>query len=854
MQANDNGMIFRFPGIGGLPAVDLLRSMTAAEARERILRELPNSAAFGARFRMNAARALLLPRARGQRRTPFWLQRLKAKDLLGIVRQFKDFPIVVETYRDCLRDVFDLPHLEDVLERIRRGDIEIVKVESAVPSPIAAGMLYYFANQYLYEWDVPKAERQLQTLSVRRELLEELMGQVDLSELLQPEAIAEVTAKLGHRAPGYQARSIEELAVFLDELGDLSEEEIDAIGRRPADAEDAEDAEGGESQATQRNTQARAWLAELARLGRVIQVEVMTPAGARMRWVPAELAPQYRAPGKKPGSTSSSARYLEAEAILSRFLRHAGPVTRDAIRERYAFEAGWLDETLARLVAARALLKGRFTPADVQPGGPRPIEEYCHPQVLEEIHRRTLAILRQEVQPVPLSAYQDFLLCWQHVSGQARLAGPGGLPAIMQQLQGVSLPGSVWERDVLPARLVEYEPADLDDLCAGGEYIWVGSGRDPRRAPFRFVLRGNGHLFLGEPDETALSADARLAYEQLKAEGASFSADVQAGTGLRTVALEAALIELVMSSLATNDSLATLRQIVEHGGERGPLANGGAAQGGTGERSGRPLSPLEAQLAARLQQQRPLTSSRYRSAKRRVAQRMHGETPASRATGRWALVHRLSVLGRPPSPDERAARLAGILLARYGLLTRDLAEREELGGEWPSLYAHLQRMEMRGEVRRGYFIAGLSGAQFALPEAVEQLRSGANEGAHEADLVVLNAADPANLSGILAEPPSTASAETPRAARLPSTTHMLRGGQTVLIAENNGERITTLPGTDRELAGQAMRAYLGRPNAPHHAIVAQWNGTPIFGSEGEETLRELGFYRSPAGMEWWVGR
>ena len=830
MQANDDGILFRFPRMEGAPPLDILQGMSGAEARTRILAELPDSAVFGARFRMNAARALLLPRARGHRRTPLWLQRLKAKDLLAIVRQFEDFPLVSETYRDCLRDVFDLPHLEQVLDRIQAGEITIAAVETAVPSPVAADLLFGFVNQYMYEWDAPKAERQIQSLSVRREVLEDLLGEGKLSDLLRPEAIDDVVGRLQHTAPGYQARSVEELAVFMQELGDLSVAEVAArcTGSAPA-----------------------AWLDELAAAGRVVEVSMPAAGGPQPRWVGAEMSAEYAAATADAslvgGESLASLGGPAAEPILRRYLRSAGPLARRDLLARYAFEPGWLEETLTRLVRTRALLRGRFTQGT---GEGAEEEEFCDPQVLEQIHRRTLTLLRQEVQPVTLAAYADFLARWQHAHPATRLLGAEGLRTVMEQLRGVALPGITWERDVLAGRLASYNSADLAALCQNGELVWVGSGRDPRRGRFRFLWRGEGGLFLGEPDEGGLSDEARAVYDQLKAEGASFDADLAAGTGMTTAALEKATIELVMAGLATNDSLETMRQIVQ-GAATPP---GGAAPA--------PRSALEAELAERLTRPRPLRSSRYREARRRVGQRLAAETQAGAgAPGRWSLVHRTSVLGRPLQPEERGEKLARALLARYGVVSRSAVEREELGGEWPLLYHQLQRMEMRGQVRRGYFVAALPGLQFALPEALERLRAGAapEAVAAKADgsagpLVLLNASDPANLYGTAESEGAAPAEEALRFARLPSTWCVLADGRPVLIAEDGGERLTALPGNTSALVRSAVEAYMGRPEGARHMVVARWNGAPVLGSEGEEILRSLGFYRSPAGMEWWVGR
>ncbi len=793
-QTNDDGIIIRFPQTAE-PPVDIVQQMTPAEARERILRELPDSAVFGAHFRMNAARALLLPRAHGRKRTPFWLQRLKAKDLLALVRQFDDFPIIAETYRDCLRDVLDLPHLEEILTKIQRGEIRVVPIETLVPSPVAAGLLFQFISVYMYEWDAPKAERQLQSLALRREVLDDLLQGVPRSarDLFKPEAVGEVEARIQHVASGYQARSVEELALTLHELGDLTMDEI--IARCAGDG--------------------RAWLAQLSAQGRVVETNIPTSRGAEARWVPVELAEEYRALTSPPPLSGEGRR--GGVEILRRFFRNSGPLTRAAILDRYAFDETWLDETLARLVAAREIVPGRFTG--------EAHEQYCDRHNLEQIHRRTLMLLRKDVQPVSIFAYADFLTRWQHL--QPRLSGDQGLRNVLEQLRGAALAATVWERDALPARLADFDADDLDALCQNGELVWVA-----RRNRVRFFFRGEGALFLDSPDESELSADARKILDFLKSEGASFTADL-VGV-IRRSSLQEALTELVTAGLVTNDTLDAMRLSVRAGID---VRTGPSVQAGV-----QPLlerSELQAELAARLQSPRVPTRSRYRDAKRRVAKRLRAEIPQTQWQGRWSLVQRASVMGPPLTEEERADKLARVLLARYGVVTRECFEREEIAADWSLLYPQFQRMEMRGEIRRGYFVEGLSGAQFALPEAVEKLRTSAS--ADDA-LVVLNAADPANLFG-------GEIADAPRFARLPSTHVVLLRGQPIMIAEDNGERVTTKQDIDAQAIHRALQVYLARPNAPRHIVVKQWNGADVLGGEGESILHPLGLYRTPKGME-----
>ncbi len=831
-QANDDGILLRYPVTGREPPVDIVAEMTAAAARERILRELPDSALFGAHFRMNAGRALLLPKARGRKRTPFWLQRLRARDLLATVRQLDDFPIIAETYRDCLRDVLDLPHLEQILNGIASGAIRVIPVESAVPSPVAMGLLYAFISVYMYEWDAPKAERQLQSLATRGGLLDTLWaeGADSARPALKPEAAAEVTAHAQKTASNALARSTEELAVYLAELGDLTGEEIAA--RCAGDA--------------------AAWLAELAGQGRIVQVLIPTARGSEHRWTPVELAAEYRSLAALAGSTEDAEVTAAATRILRRHLRNSGPLTQEAILHRYAFDPAWLAEALGRLVAAGDVVQGYFTSSQetTDQSTNLPLLQYCDRHNLEQIFRRTLTLLRREVQPVSLAAYADFLTRWQGIRSTERSAGAGDLRRVMAQLAGIALPGLAWERDVLPARLHDDAAGDLGDLCAGGDLVWAGSGRDPRRGRVCFFGRGEGRLFLDPtpPDLVAagLSEPARAVYGFLKSEGASFLADMQAGLGWTEKALQDALAELTMAGLVTNDTLEALNAVMAHG------IGAPAAAKAFGSTLEDDLAALRGEEPRRLLPGR-IDSRRLQAAARRVSARLKTELEAPAWPGRWSLLHRAAVLG--PGLDEmgRGERLARILLARYGVVQREAVEREAGAWDWALVSPPLQRMELAGQVRRGYFVAGLSGIQYALPEVVDALRAAAAQ--PDETLVVLNAVDPAHpYGGETGRMGETA----PMFARVPSTHIVLRQGQVVLLAEDNGARLTPGAGCAPDVVRRGVSAYLGayqaRPNAPQRLLVKEWGDAPVLGSEAEPILRALSFSRVPNGLEWWMGR
>jgi ATP-dependent Lhr-like helicase len=555
----------------------------------------------------------------------------------------------------------------------------------------------------------------------------------------------------------------------------------------------------------------------------VVELDVPTGDGVEHRWVPVEYEAQLANPK------------VQIE-VLRRYLRHSGPLTREAILHRYAFDEAWLDAALARLVASREVLQGHFTPTTQ-------LTEYIDRYNLEQIHRRTLTLLRQEVKPVSVFAYTDFLTRWQHLHPRERLSGTNGLERVLQQLRAAPVPGSLWERDVLPARLTDFDSSDglasllaaLEAMCQSGELVWIGSGgRDPRRSRVRFIFRGEGAIFLDSEPSAATLADlsehARRAWEFLRSEGACFFADLRDGLGLVAASVQEALTELVMAGLVTNDTLQAMREVVQYGGAVEPPR--------------RIASTLEAQLAERRQglpRRRP-SLQQMRAAKHRLSKRLR---EAPRWVGRWSLVHRAGVMGKPLSDEERLARQARQLLQRYGVVTRDSLEREEGAWDWGLLYTQFQLMEMRGEVRRGYFVAGLPGVQFALPEAVERLREAA--ATIDDTLIVLNACDPANIFGGEIDGTSL------RFARLPSTALVLWRGQPVLVAESSGSSLRAAPGIDEGVlrgALAAMVAWLTERAWPRRFTVATWNDEPVVGGLAQAWLEQLGFFRDVGGMTW----
>ncbi len=820
VQSNDDGILLRFPDADADFPVDAVVRMSPAEARERLLREIPHSAVFGARFRQNAARALLLPGARPGKRTPFWLQRLRARELLEAVLRFPEFPILIETFRDCLEDVMDLPHLEEVLRGIQEGRISVVSYSALAPSPIAQGLLAQFISIFMYEGDAPRAEAQLNQLAVNRALLSDVLKDVALDQFLRPEAIDTMVRQLQRIEPGYRARTAEELAVLLEHLGDLTPVEIEARS----------------------HSDPGPWVKALAASGRIVSLEVPTAAGSETRWVCAEYASEYARAFALPASPPADEEAVNEarRAILTRALESWGPVTLEAIRTRYAFPSEWLAEALEQLAHEGNLVRGRFTRA-APPG-----EQFIARRNLEEVHRRTLSLLRREVRPVPLPVYAEFLARWQHAHPATRLRGREGLLQVLQQLRGLPLAAQIWERDVLPARVDGFSPRDLEALFEEGEVVWVASAQaDPRRARVAFFARGEGRVCLPSIEESEeLGTEARAIYDFLKSEGTAVAAEIQSLLGLTAQSVERGLTELATRGLVTCDSLAALRYLLE--------APQGSITAAAPER--RWQSSLESQLPRRTlgatswRSRRPSRAD-YQAAKRRVAERLRQAEPLALA-GRWGLINRLSILGRDLSPDERAARQARLLLQRWGVLSRAIVDEEEGPWEWEGIAAHLRLMEMRGEVRRGLFVDGMQGVQYALPDAVERLRE-CRDGAPEPDsLVVLNACDPALAYGRAAQEEPISPHRDPLAfPRIPTTWVVQRRGHPLLVAEAGGKEITLLQGADEEDARAALiilAEHLLR--SARRITVHTWNGEPVLESDGKPLLEAAGFYHDYRAM------
>ena len=780
----DDGFVVRFPETEDPPDPNLMIP-ASDEVEALVVRQLGATALFAAKFREAAARALLLPKRRPGGRSPLWQQRKRAADLLAVAAQYGSFPMILEAYRECLRDVFDMPSLVETLRRIERREVRTATVDSAIPSPFAAALLFGYVANYIYDGDAPLAERRAQALAIDQSQLRELLGEVELRELLDADAIATVERQLQHLDEEQRARSTDGIHDLLLRLGDLTDDEVAARSR--IDARDA--------------------LSELLRARRVIKINI----GGQPRLSPVEYAGRYRdalgvpLPPGLPESLIAPAPNATQD-LTRRYARTHGPFTTQEFADRYALgrvTAGFMLKTLAS--------SGRLIEGEFRPGGAG--REWCDPDVLQSIRRRSLARLRKEVEPVDPAVFGRLLTSWQGVS-RPRLGLDALLDAI-ENLQGAPLPASILESEILSARVRGYNSADLDALTAAGEVTWCGieplGDRDGRLALF---LTDHMSRLWRPPEVFELSPRERSILSYLESDGASFFAPIHeaAGGGYPGETVDA-LWDLVWKGLLTNDTFHALRAFTRPPEKR---------------------------------PRKPARRTNFRS--RRIG------PPSSE--GRWSLT--ADRVSGEISPTEWSTATAQQLLSRYGVVTREVAGAEGIEGGFSAVYDVLKAMEDAGRIRRGYFVGGVGAMQFALPAALELMRSFKNA-SDDVESVVVSATDPANPYGTMLKWPAPNAADS-GAGRGPTRTvgalvilvdgalagYVARGGRQLLtfVPEDEPARTTTSRALATRLAAIA-RGEDGRGGL----LVSEINGIPTSDHPLAPFLIDAGFNASAMGFQ-----
>jgi ATP-dependent Lhr-like helicase len=813
---SDDGIAIRLPESEIAPGVlESLLFPDADEVEELVVSQVASSALFASRFRENAGRALLLPRRRPGTRTPLWQQRQRAADLLAVASRYGSFPILVETYREVLSDVFDLPALREVLGGIDRREIAVHSVETLRASPFASSLLFDYVAAYMYDGDAPLAERRAGALTLDRDLLRELLGQEELRELLDPDALADLELSLQALTDDRKAATADQLHDLLRRLGDLSADEIAARSDGGAAAGDA-------------------WLTELIASRRAVAARI---AGAD-RWIAIEDVARYRdGVGVAPPAGVPQAFLAPAtaalEGLLARFARTHGPFLTPDPAKRWGLPVGAVESGLERLLEAGTILRGEF-----RPGGAE--REWIDPDVLRLLRRRSLARLRKEVEPVDASALGRFLPAWHGVTAvgeQPAALRPAAalerLAEVVDQLAGLAIPASVLERDVLPARIPGYQPRLLDELGAMGEVAWVGRGslgRDDGRIalyrPGREVLRP-----IGPVDGTDRPAGPRhdAIRTHLARRGASFYRElfVAAGGGSDRQVLDA-LWALVWAGEVTNDTFAPLRALRWKRPARDARRRPGRLTS---------LGPPEA--AGRWSLVDPDAATPDGPA---GAESANGNGTGTQATH-----------PRRPSPTERLHATSLALLDRHGVVTREAVASEGIEGGFSAVYPILRALEEAGRIRRGYFVDGLGAAQFALAGAIERLRALRDPARSpgERDVHLLAAADPANPYGAAISWPRRGEDDRRPLQRAPGAYVALVDGVAALYLERGGGTLQTLPAADDpEIAEVAARALheLIEDRRVRELVITKIDGLPIAESPFRDLLAAAGFVQGYRGL------
>jgi ATP-dependent Lhr-like helicase len=806
----DDGFVLRFPDTDEPPDSDWIL-VESAEAMQLVLRQLGSTALFAGRFREAAGRALLLPRRRADQRSPLWQLRKRSYDLLSVASRYPSFPLLLEAYRECLRDVFDMPALVETLRAIEQRQLRVHVVETRKPSPFASSLLFSYVANFMYEGDAPLAERRAQALTIDQDQLRELLGETDLRELLDADAIAEVEEAAQSLAENFRARSADGMHDLCLKLGDLSREEL---ARRVISPD---------------------LLTQVDRLIRSRRLLDLRIVGEK-RLIAAEDAARYRDGLGIPLPPGLATALLEPVAhpvleLVRRYARTHGPFTLREAADRFALDAEAVEHVLRQLAAEGRVLEGGFRPGGLH-------REWCDAEILRQIRRKSLARLRREVEPVEQHTLARFLTHWQGLLAPRR-TGTAHLDALLdaiENLQGAPLPASLLESSILPARIADYAPAGLDTLVAAGEVAWAGV--EP-------IGERDGRIALFLADKLPLLAQRRPLVEPLtereekllavlESTGASFFDPLHqaAGGGYPGETIDA-LWSLVWRGLITNDSLHALRAYIAR--------------------------PESARTPRRYQ-----TGAVFRS--RRT-------TPPT-AQGRWSLLPvaptpsqraRKDGAREEPTATERSHALALQLLHRYGVLLRESVAAENVPGGFSAVYDVLKALEESGRIRRGYFVGGLGAAQFALPAAVDLLRQlRAEPPLEKPEFVQLAATDPANPYGSILRWPELPVADedsesAPRVlTRAAYAEVILRNGRLVAwLKRGNPNLLVFLPAEEPERSQTAsgLAHFLctrGQARMHIHShegvLITTINGQPVGTHFMARFLMNAGFHPGPLGM------
>jgi ATP-dependent Lhr-like helicase len=817
-MAGDDGIVVRLPETDADPPGAELFLFDPEELDQIVTAEVGGSALFASRFRECAARALLLPRYNPGRRSPLWQQRQRSAQLLEVARKYPSFPIILETVREVLQDVYDLPALAELTQEIATRRVRLVEVETEIPSPFARSLLFGYVAAFMYEGDSPLAERRAAALSLDPTLLAELLGRAELRELLDPAVIEQLELELQRLAPDRRAKDAEGLIDLLRLLGPLSSDEL-AARSTPNLTDPVPTGAAGIGAVDEIMT-------EFARANRVLRATI----AGEQRWAVIEDASRLRDALGVPLPIGVPTAFLDPVAdpigdLVSRYTRTHTPFPAADAATRFGLGVAVVTDALKRLASDRRAVEGEFRPGASG-------SEWVDADVLRRLRSRSLAALRSEVEPVPQAVMGRFLPDWQKVGSldgtssgpRPGLRGIDGLVAAIDQLAGTAIPATAWESLVLPSRVRDYSPAMLDELTTTGEVIWAGRGELPGQDGWLSLhLADNAPLTLAEPtlsDASELHDRILLA---LTGGGAYFfrqlSAALAPAGAVDDVTLATALWELVWAGLVGNDTLAPLRSKIG-------------------------VTITRARATPRNRAYR----GRVRVAAASVANKLAASAPPMVA-GRWSLLPETEIV-----TTARATALAEQLLERHGVVTRGAVVSEGVVGGFALAYKVLSGLEETGRTRRGYFVEGLGAAQFATPATVDRLRAFVTADASGSLAVTprvaltLAACDPANPYGAALGWPDPPTGHRP--GRKAGALVVLVDGALGLYVERGGKTLLDfLPDDDDSGREAAARSLAGTVRASGGKLrVEKIDGEFSVGTALGDVLVRAGFAPTPQGL------
>ena len=806
--ASDDGIVLRIPDSASEPSSALFL-IDPGEVESIVAEQVVNSALFASRFRECAARALLLPSRNPGKRAPLWQQRQRSAQLLDVARQYPTFPIVLETVRECLQDVYDLPALVELCGNLRERTVRVAEVTTETASPFASSILFTYTGAFMYEGDSPLAEKRAAALALDTALLTQLLGGVELRDLLDPGIIAEVDADLRRRSDRRKATNAEQLIDALRVLGPVPLAELGLVSE--VSAEDAE--------------------RELGR--RIMRVRIAGVEHVAQSLDAALLRDGLGVP-VPPGIPVAPDLVPDAlEQLVARWARTRGPFTHSDVGGAFGLAASVAHSIVGGLVASKTLVQGRYRRDVDEP-------EFLAPEVLKTIRSRSLAAARAQTEPVSPSTFGRFLPKWQQVApvlpaGRApELRGADGVFAVVEQLAGVRLPASAWETLVLPQRVRGYQPRDLDELTANGEVLVVGAGSAGAADPWVMLLPADYAAQLVDvPDDEDLAALGPLQQQILDvlADGGGgflFSLIAQhVGSGEGAAEIREALWSLFELGLVSPDGFAPLRARLSRG-----------SGGRTAHRA-----------------RRTPARGRLRMGRTSFAQAQQAMAPPD-MVGRWS-----STIAADDSATARGVAHGEAWLDRYGVVTRGSVMAEATAGGFALAYGVLSRFEEAGKAMRGMVIDGLGAAQFSTPAVIDRLRGLADSpdvegwpsGVEVPEVHVLSAVDPANPYG--AALPWPERGPTRSAGGLVVlvdgllSAHLTRGGRTLTVFDpppglDHGDVLPFVVGGLEEAIGRGMVSRI----VVEKVVAGKVGAEAVIGSDWATLLRVAGARITPKGV------